>query len=73
MVLENTNPDLANIFGSGSPEVQQLNADPDSFKDQETNDYVGLGVHCALSDSFCSTAMAVKYNQVSPSNSAVNE
>ena len=47
MVLENTNPDLANIFGPNSPEVQQLNADSADpvFKGQETNDYVGVGVH----------------------------
>jgi hypothetical protein len=73
MVLENTNPDLANVFGQSSPEVMQLNADTDSFKDQETNDYVGLGVHCAQSDSFCSTAMAVKFGQSTPSNTAVND
>ena len=53
--LENVNPDLANFFGANSPEVMQLNADPDSFKDQEVADYVGLGVHCAQGSSFCST------------------
>lgn len=49
------------MFGAGSPEVNQLNADPDPFKDQETNDYVGLAVHCAQGDSFCSTAQAAKF------------
>ena len=73
MVLENTNPDLANIFGPSSPEVQQLNADPDSFKDQETNDYVGLGVHCAQSDSFCSTATGNRGNQAFTSPTAVDD
>jgi hypothetical protein len=71
MVLENTNPDLANVFGANSPEVAQLNHDSDSFKDQETNDYVGLAVHCAKHDSFCSTARAVKYGETKPSNTAV--
>jgi hypothetical protein len=75
MVLENTNPDLQNIFGAGSPEVNQYNADTDPFKDQETNDYVGVGVHCttvnSVVDSFCSTAMATKFGQTSPSNTAV--
>jgi hypothetical protein len=71
MVLENTNPDLAHFFGANSPEVQQLNADPDSFKDQETNDYLGLGVHCAQGASFCADAQAVKFNQTTPSNTAV--
>jgi hypothetical protein len=53
--LENVNPDIANFFGASSPEEAQLNADPDSFKDQEVADYVGLGVHCAQGSSFCST------------------
>jgi hypothetical protein len=73
MVLENTSPDLANIFGPSSPEVQQLNADPDSFKDQETNDYLGVGVHCAQSDSFCSTAMGKRGNQAFTSPTAVDD
>jgi len=73
MVLENTNPDLQNIFGPSSPEVAQYNADTDSFKDQETNDYVGVGVHCAQGETFCSTAMATKYGQSSPSNTAVDD
>ncbi len=55
LVLENTNPDLANVFGASSPEVAQLNANPDPFKDQEVADYLGLGVHCAKASSFCST------------------
>src|SRR5215470_17750481 len=73
MVLENTNPDLANFFGPNSPEVQQLNADTDSFKQQETNDYVGLGVHCAQGATFCSDAQAVKFGQTTPSPTAVTD
>jgi len=73
MVLENTNPDLANFFGANSPEVQQLNADTDSFKQQETNDYVGVGVHCAQEASFCADAEAVKYGQTTPSHTAVTD
>ena len=34
--LENPVPDLADAFGASSPEVAQLNADTDSFKDLET-------------------------------------
>jgi hypothetical protein len=73
MVLENTSPDLAHFFGPNSPEVQQLNADPDPFKDQETNDYLGLGVHCAKGASFCADAKAIKFNQTTPSNTAVTD
>jgi hypothetical protein len=68
--LENTNPDLQNFFGINSPEVEQLNADPDHFKDQETNDYVGLAVHCAQNDAFCTSAQAVKFGQNTPSPTA---
>ena len=71
MVLENVNPDLQNVFGAGSPEVNQFTADGDSFKDPEVADYLGLGVHCAQADSFCSTAQAVKFGQGSPSATAV--
>ena len=71
MELENVNPDIPNFFGPSSPEAQQLAADPDSFKDQEVADYVGLGVHCAQGSSFCADAQAVKYGQTSPSSTAV--
>ena len=73
MVLENVSPDLQNVFGAGSPEVNQLNADTTAFKNQESADYVGLAVHCAQADSFCSTAHAVKFGQSTPSSSAVTE
>ena len=80
MVLENVNPDLANVFGASSPEEAQYqfdispsNPNRDTFADQEVADYVGLGVHCAQGDSFCSTAQGVKYNQSSPSSTAVTD
>jgi hypothetical protein len=69
--LENTAVDFPKVFGPNSPEVQQLASDPDSFKDPETADYVGIGVHCAQGGSFCSTAQAVKFGQTSPSPTAV--
>ena len=53
--------------------MAQYNADPDSFKDQEVADYVGLGVHCAQGSSFCSSAQAVKFGQTSPSSTAVTD
>jgi hypothetical protein len=69
--LENPTPDIADAFGANSPEAQQLAADPDSFKDPETADYVGLAVHCAKGNAFCASAQAVKYGQTTPSHSAV--
>ena len=53
------------MFGASSPEQAQDNADPDSFKDQEVNDYIGLAVHCAKGSAFCADAKAVKYGQTS--------
>jgi hypothetical protein len=69
-VLENTAVDIPKVFGAGSPEAQQLAADTDSFKDAETADYVGIAVHCARRDAFCSTAQGVKFGQTSPSPTA---
>ncbi len=71
MVLENTKLDLPSIFGAGSPEVAQYDADPDSFKDVETADYVGVALHCAQEDTLCADAKAVKYGQTTPSPTAV--
>jgi hypothetical protein len=68
--LENNSVDIAKVFGVGSPEYQQLVNDTDSFKDQETNDYVGLAVHCAKGSAFCADAQAVKYGQTTASSSA---
>jgi hypothetical protein len=70
-VLENTGVDFPKVFGAGSPEVQQLNADTDSFKDAEVADYVGIGVHCAQGSAFCADAKGVKFGQTDPSATAV--
>src|SRR5579862_2387944 len=70
MVLENTNPDLTTVFGATSPEVLQLNADTDSFKDAEVADYVGVALHCAKGAAICANAQAIKFGQTSPSPSA---
>jgi hypothetical protein len=69
--LENTGVDIPKVFGPGSPEAQQLAADPDSFKDAETADYVGVAVHCATGSAFCGSAQAVKFGQTAPSPTAV--
>jgi hypothetical protein len=69
--LENTAVDIPKVFGVGSPEDNQLINDPDPFKDPETADYVGVGVHCARGSAFCSGATAVKYGQTTPSSTAV--
>ena len=70
MVLENAKGDLPTVFGANSPEVQQFNADPDSFKDPEIADYIGVAVHCAKGDTICANAQAVKFGQSTPSPTA---
>jgi hypothetical protein len=73
MILENTGVDIPKVFGPNSAEAQQLAADPDHFKDAETADYVGIGVHCARGSSFCADARGVKYGQSTPSPTAVSD
>ena len=41
--------------------------------DQETADYVGIGVHCAQGAAFCADATAVKFGQTTPSKTAVSD
>jgi hypothetical protein len=69
--LENTAVDIPKVFGAGSPEDEQLFNDSDTYKDPETADYVGVGVHCATGSAFCAGATAVKYGQATASNAAV--
>jgi hypothetical protein len=71
VVLENTAVDIPKVFGVGSAEDQQLTGDPDSFKDPETADYVGIGVHCAKGSAFCGDATGVKFGQTASSATAV--
>src|SRR5215475_10213849 len=73
MELENTAADIPKLFGPASPEAQQLAADPDSFKDAETADYIGIGVHCARGGSLCANAQGVKSGQTAPSPTAVSD
>jgi hypothetical protein len=68
--LENTPVDIPKVFGANSPEAQQLAADNDSYKDQETNDYVGIAVHCAKGSAFCANATGVKYGQTTATQTA---
>jgi len=68
--LENTAVDIPKVFGPGSPEAQQLAADPDHFKDAETADYVGVAVHCAQGSAFCADATGIKFGQTSPTPTA---
>jgi hypothetical protein len=51
-VLENTAIDIPTVFGAGSPEAQEVTANPG----QAFADFVGIGVHCAQGSPVCSAA-----------------
>ena len=56
-VLENTGIDIATVFGPGSPEAIQADADhPGVAGTQTFADYVGIGVHCAQSSQVCAAS-----------------
>ncbi|MBV9605724.1 MAG: hypothetical protein JO027_11470 [Solirubrobacterales bacterium] len=55
--LENTSPDVAQVFGANSPEAQEAN-DPNQ-QDKATADFEGLSIHCAQGDPLCSAAGSV--------------
>jgi hypothetical protein len=69
--LENVSVDIPKVFGPNSPEARQLKADPDSYKDPEQADYVGLAVHCAHGSAVCADAKGIKYGQTKPTHTAV--
>ena len=51
-ILENTAIDIPTVFGAGSPQAQEVAANPA----QAFADFVGIGVHCASGSSLCSAA-----------------
>ena len=56
-ILENTAIDVPTVFGPTSAEAAQVAADhPGSSATQAFADYVGIGIHCAVSSAKCSTA-----------------
>jgi hypothetical protein len=75
MELENPVPDISTVFGATSQEQAQVNADTGGapYYDQETNDYLGLAVHCASSSAFCANATAVKFGDTTASHTATSD
>lgn len=51
-ILENTAIDIPTVFGAGSPEAQEVVANPA----QAFADFVGIGIHCAAGSAVCSAA-----------------
>jgi hypothetical protein len=56
IVLENTGIDIPTVFGAGSPEAQEVTANPG----QAFADFVGIAVHCAAGSDVCSAANSGK-------------
>ena len=50
--LENTATDIPTVFGPGSPQAQEVTANPA----QAFADFVGIAVHCAQGNALCSSA-----------------
>jgi hypothetical protein len=46
--LENTSPDVANVYGPNSPQALETG-------EQQYADFVGIGIHCARGSSVCAT------------------
>jgi hypothetical protein len=51
VVLENIQTDIPTVFGAGSTQAMEVASNPN----QAFADFVGIAVHCALSDPLCST------------------
>jgi hypothetical protein len=49
--LENTSPDVAQVFGANSPQAQEAAANPDLA----STDFQGLSIHCAEGAALCSS------------------
>jgi hypothetical protein len=51
-ILENITIDVAKVFGANSPQQQEVISNPTLAN----ADFVGIGIHCALTSSVCSAA-----------------
>ncbi len=53
-ILENTSVDVSRVFGPNSPQQQEVIANPPPSTLPQA-DFVGIGIHCALGNSLCSS------------------
>ncbi len=54
-ILENTTVDVSRVFGPSSPQQAEVIANPPPSTLPQA-DFVGIGIHCALGNSLCSSA-----------------
>jgi hypothetical protein len=55
--LENTTPDVPNVYGANSPQAKE--AEDPSGQAKAAADFEGLSIHCAAGASLCATANGV--------------
>jgi hypothetical protein len=51
--LENTLPDVADVFGANSPDAKEASDPSDAGQAKAAADYMGLSVHCAKNSAVC--------------------
>jgi hypothetical protein len=51
--LENTLPDVANVFGANSPDAKEASDPSSAGQAKAAADYMGLSVHCAQNSAVC--------------------
>jgi hypothetical protein len=51
--LENTLPDVADVFGANSPDATEASVPSDAGQAKAAADYMGLSVHCAKYSAVC--------------------
>ena len=56
--LENTNTDLATVFGLGSPEYAEGTSSSSTTRNQAAADFEGIALHCAQGSAVCAAAAA---------------
>lgn len=59
MDLENTNTDLANVFGANSPEYAEGTSSSSTTRNQAIADFEGIALHCAKGSAVCAAASSV--------------
>jgi len=66
--LENTAGDISTVFGSTSPQADEVKSNPD----QAYADFVGVAVHCSQSRTMCSSANGGQPDQLSSETGGYN-
>ena len=66
MDLENTNTDLANVFGPASAEYAEGTSSSATTRNQAVADFEGIALHCAPGSTVCAAAAQTSASKLSP-------